>query len=367
MPIRTIVLAILLLASPGWLAAEPPKPYTKNVAIVVYDGVELLDFAGPVEVLQNAARFGANGQDPAFKLYTVSRTKEPVLSLRLVHVTPDYSIADSPKPDILILPGGGAESVLDDPAWMEWVKTSGRDAEVVMTVCTGAFIAGRAGLLDGIEATTWYAAIPGLREEFPNTRVQTGRRFVDSGKVITTAGVSAGIDGSLHLVARLLGRAVADRTTEYMEYKWTPDSYLTAHYVQLNPRLDDHGHALQQASILTREGNPAAAIAIYRALLAADAKDAEAWLNLGRVLHAEKRYDEAITAHLEAAKAAPQRPIALFNLACAYALKGEREKAIDAATKAVAAGFRIKWYYAQDADLAAIRDDGRFKALVAGL
>ena len=311
--IRSIAFTLLLIAGPGWLAAETSKPYTKNVAIVIYDGVELLDFAGPVEVLQNAARFGANGQAPAFKLYTVSRTKEPVLSLKLIHVTPDYSIADSPKPDILILPGGGAEPVLDDPAWMEWVKTSGRDAEIVMTVCTGAAIAGRAGLLDGIDATTWYAAIPELQKQFPNTRVQTGRRFVDAGKVITTAGVSAGLDGSLHLGARLLGRAVADRTTEYMEYKWTPDSYLTAHYAQLNPRLDDHGHALQQASILTREGNPAAAIAIYRALLAADSLDAETWLNLGRVLHAEKRYNEAIAAHLEAAKAAPQRPIALFN------------------------------------------------------
>ena len=106
---------------------------------------------------------------------------------------------------------------------------------------------------------------------------------------------------------------------------------------------------------------------MYRALLAADATDAEAWLNLGRVLHAEKRYPEAITANLEAAKAVPQRPLALFNLACAYALAGEREKAIDAAGQAIAAGYRAKWSYAQDSDLASLREDGRFKALVAGL
>lgn len=366
MSIKTSALAILLLASPALLTAETTtKPYTKNVAILIYDGVELLDFAGPTEVLANAARFGASGQDQAFKLYTVSSSKAPVLSLGLVRITPDYSIADSPKPDILILPGGGGDGL--GSAVMEWVKTSSRDAEIVLTICTGAFIAGQAGLLDGIEATTWYSAVPGLQQEYPNTRVQPGRRFVDSGKVITTAGVSAGIDGSLHLVARLLGRTVADRTAEYMEYKWMPDSYLTAHYVQLNPRLDDHGRALQQAAILTREGNPDGAITTYRALLASDPADAETWLNLARVLHAAKRYPEAIAANLEAAKAAPQRPLALFNLACAYALAGEREKAIAAATKAVDAGYRVKWSYAQDSDLASIREDGRFKALVAGL
>lgn len=368
MSIRTLALIILLLASPVLLAAEAKNPpYTKNVAILIYDGVELLDFAGPTEVLASASRYGASGQDKAFKLYTVSRSKAPVLSLGLVRITPDHSIADSPKPDVLILPGGGAESVLEDPTWMEWVKTTGRNAEVVLTVCTGAFIAGRAGLLDGIEATTWYNAVEGLRQEYPNTRVQTGRRFVDSGKVITTAGVSAGIDGSLHLVARLLGRTVADRTAEYMEYKWTPESYLTAHYVQLNPRLDGHGRALQQAAILVREGDQDGAIAVYRSLLAADPADAETWLSLGRVLHGAKRYPEAIAANLEAAKAAPQRPLALFNLACAYALAGEREKAIEAAVKAVDAGYRVKWSYAQDSDLASIREDGRFKELVAGL
>ena len=237
----------------------------------------------------------------------------------------------------------------------------------MLTVCTGAFIAGKAGLLESLEATTWYNAVPRLAEQFPNTRVQPGRRLIDNGKMITTAGVSAGIDGSLHLVARLLGRYVADRTAEYMEYKWTPESYLSSRYTQLNPQLDERGRALQQAAISMREGNRDAAIAAYRALIAANRNDAEVWLNLGRALHEVQRYTEAMVANREAAKAESMRGLALYNLACEYALTGQREKALDAAEKAVAAGYRLKHAYDNDSDLSAIRDDARFQALLARL
>jgi transcriptional regulator GlxA family with amidase domain len=365
--IRKITLGFFLLGFAGLLAASEAKRFTKNVAIVVYDGVELLDFAGPAEVFQAASNFGANGQDRAFSLYTVSRRKSPVVSQGFLHVTPDYSIEDAPKPDILVLPGGGSRAVTGDSAWMEWVRNAGRGAEEVLTVCTGAFIAGEAGLLEGVEATTFYNAVPGLARQFPNTRVLTGRRFVDNGKIITTAGVSAGIDGSLHLVARLLGRYVADRTAEYMEYKWAPESYLSSKYVQLNPRLDARGRTLQQASIAVREGNPEAAVAVYRSLLAADRSDGEAWLGLGRTLHGMKRYKEAIAAHQEAARTPAQRAIAFYNISCEYALIGEKEKAIDAAGKAIEAGYRVKSSYENDSDLAVIRDDARFKALLSKL
>jgi transcriptional regulator GlxA family with amidase domain len=364
---RRITLVCLFFSFTGLLAASEAKRYTKNVAILLYDGVEVLDFTGPAEVFQSASEFGANGQEKAFNLYTVSRKKSPILSQGFLRVIPDFSVEDSPKPDILILPGGSSGVVTRDAEWIEWVKTAGRGADNVLTVCTGAFIAGKAGLLEGVEATTWYNAVPRLAQQFPNARVQPGRRFVDNGKIITTAGVSAGIDGSLHLVARLLGRHVADRTAEYMEYKWAPESYLSSKYTQLNPRLDSRGRSLQQASISVREGNPDAAIAAYRSLIAADKNDAEAWLSLGRTFHEMKRYGEAIAANQEAAKAAPQRGIALFNLACAYALTGEREKAIDAAAKAVEAGYREKGSYQNDSDLASIQQDERFKALLAKL
>jgi transcriptional regulator GlxA family with amidase domain len=364
---KTAVLLCWLTAFPVLLAAAESKPYMKNVAIVLYDGVEILDFAGPAEVFSAASRYGTNGGENAFRVYTVSKTKDPILSQGFVRITPEYSFADSPKPDILILPGGGGSDLSKDPAWMEWVRTAGGGAEHVLTVCTGAFLAGKAGLLDGVEATTWYNAVPFLAEQFPNTRVQPGRRFIDSGKMVTTAGVSAGIDGSLHLVARLLGKYVADRTAEYMEYKWSPESYLSARYAQLNPQLDENGRTLQQASIAVREGRPEEAIAAYRALVAKDKNDAAAWLELGRAMHNLKRYDEAIAAHQEAARGKSQRGVALYNLACEYALTGQREKALETAAQAVDAGFRARWAYEEEPEFDAVRDDARFTALLARL
>lgn len=361
---KTILISLLLLAVASPLAAAG---YTKNVAILLYNGVEVLDFAGSAEVFSSAARFGANGQERAFNVYTVSKTKSPIVSQGFVDVVPDYAIADAPKPDILVLPGGGAESVVTDAEWMAWLRTSADGAENVLTVCTGAFIAGKLGLLDGLDVTTWYQAVPGLASEFPKARVQPGRRFIDNGKIITTAGVSAGIDGSLHLVARTLGRSVADRTAEYMEYAWAPQAYTAARYAVLNPRLDAHGRKLQEASLTARAGDTDGALAIYREMIASNRDDAEAWLSLGRALLSAKKHQEAIAAFTEAAKGTAQRGVALYNLACCYAITGEKDKAIDAVGRAIEAGMRQKVSYQGDPDFAAIRDDPRFQQLIAKL
>jgi transcriptional regulator GlxA family with amidase domain len=364
---RNASLAALVFVLGGASAGAGTEPYTKNVAVVIYDGMEVLDFAGPAEVFAAAAGLGAHGSEKAFNVFTVGRTKKPVVSQGFIDIVPDYSIEDSPAPDIVVLPGGGSEAVIADEAFMGWIKRAAAGADQVLTVCTGAFIAGKAGLLEGVEATTWYNAVPKLVSDFPNTAVRPGRRFVDSGRIITTAGVSAGIDGSLHLVAKTHGRYVADRTAEYMEYKWSPESRDSSRYTQLNPRLDARGRALQQASIALREGDVEGAIEAYRALVAGNAGDGAAWLGLGRALHQAKRYREAVAAHERAAASASERAAALFNLACGYALLGEKEKAVDAAEKAVGAGLRARWYYEHDPDLASVRDDPRFKALVAGL
>ena len=359
-----IVTAVLLATS---AAAADAKPYTRNVAIVLYNGVEVLDFSGPAEVFAAAANFGRYNSEKAFNVYTVSRTRDPIVSQGFIDVIPDYSIDDAPKPDIIVFPGGGAESVIKDEKWMEWVRTSSAGAEHVLTVCTGAFIAGKAGLLDGIESTTWYNAVPSLIKEFPNTKVIPGRRFIDSGKMVTTAGVSAGIDGSLHLVARLLGRYIADRTAEYMEYKWSPESFNSAKYATLNPRLDARGKSLQQAAITAREGDAEGAMSIYRTLLASDKNDAEASLQLARALHGQKRYSEAIPLFEQAAKGTSQRANALYNLSCAYALSGEKDRAIETAAKAIESGFKTRYYYEEDEDLASVRSDPRFQALLTKL
>jgi transcriptional regulator GlxA family with amidase domain len=359
---RIALVALLSLA----LSASA-ESYTKNVAIVLYNGVEVLDFAGPAEVFAAAASFGSNGGERAFNVYTVSKTKAPIVSQGFIDVTPDYSIVDSPKPDVIVLPGGGTDSVLKDSEWMAWVRASAGDADTVLTVCTGAFIAGRLGLLDGNDATTWYAAVPRLTKEFPNARVMPGRRFVDNGKVITTAGVSAGIDGALHYVARTLGRYVADRTAEYMEYAWSPQAYTSSKYPQLNPRLDASGRKRQEAAIAARGGDNETAASLLRELVARDPADTASWMSLGQILHDQKQYGQAISAFRNAATNAKQRAGALYNLACAYALSGEKEKALDAISGAIEAGFRHKSMYEDDEDFASIRDDVRFKQLIAGL
>ena len=218
-------LAVLLLAP----AATSAAPATRNVAIVLYEGVEILDFAGPSEVFKAAAGM-VEGDTPAFRPYTVAATKAPVTSQGFVRITPEFSVDDAPRPDIVVIPGGNSKALLDEPRFMAWAGRALAEDEVTLTVCTGAFVAARLGVLDGRSATTWYGAVERLQKAAPKVNVQEGRRFVDSGRIVTTAGVSTSIDGALHVVSRLLGRAAADRTARYMEYHWTPEPYLAEHY-----------------------------------------------------------------------------------------------------------------------------------------
>jgi transcriptional regulator GlxA family with amidase domain len=189
----------------------------RNVAILVHEGVELLDFAGPGEV------FASTDHRQAFEVYTVAATPGEIVSQGFVTIKPQYTLTNCPTPDIVILPGGRTDIPLSDPAVINWIKHSSQKAEVVMSVCTGAFLLAKAGLLDGREATTHWSAIESLRQEAPKTTVRENRRFVDNGQVVTAAGVSAGIDASLHVVDKLLGREVAAKTAHYMEYKWQPE------------------------------------------------------------------------------------------------------------------------------------------------
>ena len=229
MRISPLVLPLLLV--PAAIAAESSvTTKTRNVAIIAHEGMEILDFAGPSEVFAAAAGFGASGDTPAFRVYTVGLSKAPVTSQGFVKIVPEFTIDDAPKPDILVIAGGGSSTLTNDPKAMEWIKKVAGKAEVSMTVCTGAFVLAKTGMLDGRDVTTWFDAIPRLREAQPALRVHDGRRFIDSGNVVTTAGVSAGIDGSLHVVARLLGREVADKTARYMEYHWTPEPSLAKKY-----------------------------------------------------------------------------------------------------------------------------------------
>ena len=198
-------------AAPAPAVAERVGP--RQVAILVYEGVELLDFAGPGEV------FAAAGHDGDFAVYTVGETVAPVLSQRFVTVTPRYSIAEAPRPDVLVIPGGAASNLMSEPM-LAWIRATAKDAEVVLSVCNGALVLAKAGLLDGLGATTHHGSLDALRRMAPKTTVHADRRFVDNGKVVTAAGVSAGIDAALHVVHRLSGDEAARATARYMEYTW---------------------------------------------------------------------------------------------------------------------------------------------------
>jgi transcriptional regulator GlxA family with amidase domain len=209
--------AVRAAAGPG----SDRAPRTRKVAIVVYDHMEILDFAGPGEVFQST---GA-----PFDVYTVGEKAAPILSQGFVRIVPDFTIDAAPRPDILVIPGGDTSGVRGSARMMEWIGGAAREAELTMTVCTGAFILARTGLLDGLQATTHHNAIDNLRKAAPRVTVRENVRFVDNGKYVTTAGVSAGIDGALHVVSRLLGEDRALATARQMEYdKWDPRAGLVA-------------------------------------------------------------------------------------------------------------------------------------------
>ncbi len=189
------------------------KSEIKNIAIYLQDNVEILDFAGPMEVFAVAG----------FNVYTVAETKEPMKSLNVLTVLPDYALDDPkiPTPDVIAFVGGGDLSEAKNEKVKLWAKEMASMAEIEFSVCTGAFFLAEAGLLDGKIATTFHSAIQPLREDYPKIDVRDDVRFVDNGNVITTAGISAGIDGALHLVAKLKGTKYAKWVATEMEYdKW---------------------------------------------------------------------------------------------------------------------------------------------------
>ena len=188
----------------------------RNVGIVVFGQVEVLDFAGPYEVFSVTTQVSA---PDSFNVYLVAESGAPVEGRNGFTVVPQYTFADCPEPDILIVPGGPGTRVEEkNQTMLDWVKAKAEPAELVLSVCTGARILANVGLLDGLEATTHWVSIDELKEMAPTATVYDDRRFVDNGKIVTSAGVSAGIDMSLHIVARLCGDKAAADTAHFMEY-----------------------------------------------------------------------------------------------------------------------------------------------------
>ena len=196
----------------------------RNVLLTLFDAVDTLDFCGPLEVFAITGQ-RATGPVP-FTVTTVAERNSPPTTTRSgLRITPYYTFKNAIQADILVVPGGlGARHESKNSALLDFVRTQAQQAEIVMSVCTGALILGAAGLLDGLSATTHHAALEELMSTAPSCNVISGQRFVDNGQIITSAGITAGIDAALYVVQRLIGTAAARETASHMEYNWAPVS-----------------------------------------------------------------------------------------------------------------------------------------------
>lgn len=202
-----------------------------HVGILIFPEVEVLDFAGPFEVFSVAARIHAAALGaPPFRVSVIGPDSAmPVPARHGLHVLPHLSHADADAQrrlpiDLLIVPGGVVDGVLEDRAALDWIAATAPGAALVASVCTGAFVLASLGLLDGLDVTTHWEDADALQQRFPRLRVLRERAWVDRGSIVTSGGISAGIDMSLHLVSRVLGEAAAMATARQMAYRWTLQS-----------------------------------------------------------------------------------------------------------------------------------------------
>ncbi|ART47538.1 DJ-1/PfpI family protein [Acidovorax carolinensis] len=202
-----------------------PRSGPLQVAILVFDEVELLDLGGPYEVFTTATRMHQRlqpGSPALFAVQCVARTLQPVRARAGLQVLPDADFATASAPDVLIVPGGVVDAATACPATRAWVAGAARGAQISASVCTGAFILAAAGVLTQGPVTTHWEDLADLRARFPHLTVQEKVRWVDQGAWVTSAGISAGIDMCLHLVARLAGPPLAERTARQMDTPWNP-------------------------------------------------------------------------------------------------------------------------------------------------
>ena len=196
----------------------------RTVGILIFDDVEVLDFCGPFEVFSVARPAGEDADDARlFRALTIAPEARLVACRGGLLVQPHHSIADHPPLDILVVPGGqGTRRERANARLLDWIAAQDRNVELTTSVCTGAFLLAERGLLDGRRATTHWASVEWMRGQYPAVTMLADTRVVDEGHVITSAGVSAGIDMALHVVARLHGAATAAWTARRMEYDRTP-------------------------------------------------------------------------------------------------------------------------------------------------
>ncbi len=190
----------------------------RSAAILIFEDVELLDFAGPFEVF-SAARPTPDSTDRLLDVFAVAESADLVTCRNGLMVQPAHTLENCPSFDILVVPGGqGTRTAVNRPELITWIAEQSRESELTTSVCTGSFLLAQAGLLEDKPATTHWGSIQRMRNDFPGLEVRENVRWVEAGNVITSAGVSAGIDMALHVLERLYGSEVAQATARGIEY-----------------------------------------------------------------------------------------------------------------------------------------------------
>jgi transcriptional regulator GlxA family with amidase domain len=198
----------------------------KQVGILIFEDVEVLDFCGPFEVFSTTRLNEENRRkEPSpFDVFLVAETKDLIVTTGGMKVMPDYGLNDCRKLDILVVPGGwGTRKEMNNAVLLSWIAERANEVETLASVCTGSLLLGKAGLLEGRRATTHWRSLDWMSELFPKTEIEKGLHFVEDGNLFTSAGISAGIDMALKVVSRYFGESVARATAKHMEYPF-PES-----------------------------------------------------------------------------------------------------------------------------------------------
>lgn len=193
-----------------------------NIGIYIYDQAEVLDFSGPFEVFTTASRICPSGEP--FTVFLVGETGQVVTARGAYKVIPTYGFHNHPPVDVLVVVGGVHTEEMHKPNVIDWISQQAKKAKLVASVCTGAFLLAQAEILTTQNVTTHWEDIPDLRASYPDLTVHGSTRWVDEGSVVTSGGISAGIDMSLHLVSRLHSAELAEKTARQMEYNWTKNA-----------------------------------------------------------------------------------------------------------------------------------------------
>ena len=194
----------------------------RSVGILIFNEVEVLDFCGPFEVFSVTRPDGVDDDTARlFQVFTVAERDETVACRGGLLVKPHYTFENAPQFDVIVVPGGrGTRRERHNQKLLAWIEAQNAHTELTLSVCTGAFLLAEKGLLDGKRATTHWGSIDFMRTEYPQVAMLENTRFVDEGRIVTSAGVSAGIDMSFHVVAKLHGQNTAEWTARRMEYEW---------------------------------------------------------------------------------------------------------------------------------------------------